>query len=616
MDRVRKLKLVLWALAGLVFAVATTRFVFGLGATTNLSDVTPWGLWIGFDVLGGVALAAGGFVITATVYILRRDEFHPIVRPTVLTAFLGYCAVIVGLMFDVGLPWNIWSPMVHWQHHSALFEVAWCVMLYTTVLLLEFSPVPMEESSYWARIRAFLMKIRLPLVILGICLSTLHQSSLGSLFLIMPHRVHALWYSPILPILFFVSAISLGLLMVIFESVFTAYFYRRHPETTLLAKLGGAARWALATYLALRLGDLAVRGELGQAFAPDWRAAWFWLELSLAAIVPIVLLSIPRTRRSNAGQWAVALTGVLGFVLNRIDTGGFMHSIDGSFYIPAWSEFAVSAGVVAAAGLAFLFAVERFKVWEERPADPLADPLKLPEFDAASMASLGAPSVAARTKYSMAFVAFAAAGFALLSSDALSSQGIGPSPAHEARGWAPMSIDGNLDGYAVVFPHDKHIEKLGGEQACVLCHHMNLPRDTDTGCYACHKDMYKLSDAFGHVWHGSPEGANLACFDCHREGEAKTKQSAKTCDKCHRDLIPAGAKIEIKNYAAPGYVEAMHRQCIGCHAKKAVELQKPDLPRCANCHKAARDYVDDPALKARYQRRDGKGAAIPGVQTP
>jgi Ni/Fe-hydrogenase subunit HybB-like protein len=179
MNRVQNTKLILWLITGFAAAVGITRFIFGLGATTNLSDATPWGLWIGFDVMGGVALAAGGFVLTAIVYIMKRDKFHPLVRPAVLTAFLGYLAVIFGLLFDLGLPWNIWHMMIYWNPHSPLFEVGWCVMLYTTVLLLEFSPVPLESTSRYARVRKFLMKFRFLFVLLGIMLSTLHQSSLG-----------------------------------------------------------------------------------------------------------------------------------------------------------------------------------------------------------------------------------------------------------------------------------------------------------------------------------------------------------------------------------------------------------------------------------------------------
>ena len=266
MNRVQNTKLVLWLITGLAAAVALNRFVFGLGATTNLNDATPWGLWIGVDVMGGVALAGGGFVITAIFYIMRREEFHPLVKPAVLTAFLGYLAVILGLMVDLGLPWNIWHMIIYWNPHSPLFEVGWCVMLYTTVLLLEFSPVPLEKFSRYAKIRNFLMKFRFVFVLVGIMLSTLHQSSLGSLFLIMPFKLFPLWYSNILPIQFFISAIALGLMMVAFESLVSHWLYRRAPETNLVAKLGKAVVWVLGIYFIVKMTDLAITGKIGLIF--------------------------------------------------------------------------------------------------------------------------------------------------------------------------------------------------------------------------------------------------------------------------------------------------------------------------------------------------------------
>ena len=267
------------------------RFIFGLGATTNLNDGTPWGIWIGFDVMGGVALAAGGFVMTALFYVMKRDEFHPMVRPAVLTAFLGYIAVAVGLLFDLGLPWHIWHMIIHWQPGSALFEVGWCVMLYLTVLALEFFPVPLESTSRFAKIRKFLTKYRLILVILGIMLSTLHQSSLGSLFLIMPYRLPEFWYTPFLPVYFFVTAIALGLMMVSLESLVTSYLYHKKPETKLVAKLGGIARWVLGFYLIAKIVELTANGSIGNVFSGTMESNLFVAETLVMVIIPIILLS-------------------------------------------------------------------------------------------------------------------------------------------------------------------------------------------------------------------------------------------------------------------------------------------------------------------------------------
>ncbi|MGD2135091.1 MAG: polysulfide reductase NrfD, partial [Gemmatimonadales bacterium] len=219
--RLALLKTILWAMVGMLAAITAVRFTYGLGTVTNLSDATPWGLWIGFDVMAGVALAAGGFVVAATVYIFRLEQYRRFARPAILTAFLGYLAVAVGLVYDLGLPWHIWHPVIYPQIHSVLFEVAMCVMLYLFVLALEFAPVVLEHPTLdhpLARTALqALKKVSIVLVIAGIVLSTLHQSSLGSLFLIAPHRLHALWYSPIIYVLFFVSAVGLGLLTVVLE---------------------------------------------------------------------------------------------------------------------------------------------------------------------------------------------------------------------------------------------------------------------------------------------------------------------------------------------------------------------------------------------------------------
>ncbi len=672
MDRVRKLKLVLWAITGLGAAVGLTRFFFGLGATTNLTDSVPWGIWIGFDVMSGVALAAGGFVMTATVYIFGKEEFHPIVRPAVLTAFLGYVAVAFGLLFDLGLPWNIWHMIIFWNHHSPLFEVGWCVMLYLTVLLLEFSPVPMEDVSAFARIRRFLVKLRLPLVITGIALSTLHQSSLGSLFMIMPYRVHPLWYSNILPIMFFISAVGLGLMMVTFESHFTSYFYRRKPEFDLLEKLTKAARWVLLLYLVVRISDIAVRGHLADMFAPGWRTWWFWFELTVMVIAPVIMFSIPAVHKSRAGQWTAGTLGVSGVVINRINVGGFTHLDRGSeMYLPAWSELSITLAVIAIMALVFMFFLERFKVWEERPHDPLEDEKSLPEFDPASGVTLGAPSVAARYSYTLAFVVAAGIGFGLLSNRIVHAEGSYPSPVHEARGGESLWIDGNRDGFGVEFSHDAHIENamlsiyndmqsaygqesaegealqmasietsnipdsyldIPQDQSCARCHHMNMPGDENSGCYNCHSDMYSVTDAFRHDWHASPAGGNLSCSDCHTEGMAKNAVSSyKTCDDCHEGELfmesPSPVNyftIHFHNeypgdaYQAQGYAETMHRLCITCHVNEAEHVGIDDLARCTTCHtEIDREFVttDLPSLE---HHLEGKRLIIPSyaVENP
>ncbi len=615
MERIKIAKLILWIITGLGVSAAIARFGFGLGVTTNLSDATPWGFWIGFDVVSGVALAAGGFVITAAVYVMRREDLHPIVRPAVLTAFLGYIAVIVGLLFDLGLPWNIWHPVVDWQHHSALFEVAWCVMLYTTVLALEFSPVPLESTSRYAKIRSFLMKYRLVFVILGIMLSTLHQSSLGSLFLIMPYKLHPLWYTPILPILFFASAICLGLMMVTLESLVTSFLYKRKAEVDLLAKLGKAAIYTIAIYGLIRFIDLGARGKFAFIFEDSRESITFIIEVCMIIILPLIILSIPKMRRSLAGLWPVSLMVVIGIVFNRINVAGLMMTdAVSSAYVPSLSEILISASVVSAAALAFFFAVEHFNIWERRPEDPEAKVETRPQFDKVSMAWLGTPKVSSRLKYSLAFVLAIALGVAFWPFDNLESRGITPMPVENALGGDTLIINGNRNADLVMFKHEFHIDTLGGQQACATCHHMNMPGDKESGCWHCHADMNRPVDAFRHDWHASPFGARLSCAECHTAGERKTAANASDCNTCHKNLVPANATIKVDDYMAPGYVDALHESCIGCHENKMAQLERPELTQCTTCHNEAVSDSIIQTIATKHHMRESKWVNIPGLE--
>src|SRR5581483_1448009 len=288
------------------FYATVLRFTKGLGATTNLSAQFPWGIWIGCDVLCGVALAAGGFSISAVVYIFHIEKYRPIVRPAILTAFLGYSLVCVGLMFDLGRPYNIWHPLIMWNPHSVMFEVGWCVTLYTTVLMLEFSPLVLEKLP-WQRPYKIVKSITIPLVILGVLLSTMHQSSLGTLYLIVPHRLHPLWYSPLLPVFFFISAIALGCAMTIFESYLSLRAFRKHLDFHLLTKLGAVGAVTLLVYLVIRVMDMQSRGVLSLAFQPTYEGRMFLAEMLLGVIAPIILLFIPRIRNNQFGLFASAL---------------------------------------------------------------------------------------------------------------------------------------------------------------------------------------------------------------------------------------------------------------------------------------------------------------------
>jgi Ni/Fe-hydrogenase subunit HybB-like protein len=368
-----------WAYAGALLLlplafVTVLRFTRGLGATTNLSDRFPWGLWIGFDVLCGVGLAAGAFTLTSVVHLFNLRRFEPIVRPTVLTAFLGYAFVIVALMFDLGQPWRIWHALVFWNPHSVMFEVAWCVMLYTTVLALELSPVVFERFRLVGA-RRVIRAVYTPLVIAGVILSTLHQSSLGSLYLIVPAKLHPLWYSPLLPLLFYVSAIGAGLGMVILESYLSGRAFGRRLELALLEPLGRVMAVVLGLYGVLRLVALRRSGALAELTTPSYESAMFLVEVSLGVVLPVALLSVPRLRRSERGLVTAAFLAILGFVTSRLNvavTG--MERSAGVRYLPSWMELTVSLGLVAV-GFTIFVVVARFlpifpEAAREEPAEP------------------------------------------------------------------------------------------------------------------------------------------------------------------------------------------------------------------------------------------------------
>jgi len=348
-----KIKFTFWKLVFLALMAAglyatVVRFTQGLGRSTNLNDQFPWGIWIGFDVLCGVMLAAGGFTLTAAVHIFNIKRLHTIVRPTILTAFLGYVLVCVALMFDLGKPYNIWHPLIMRNPHSVMFEVAYCVMLYTTVLSLEFSPIVLERFNLQKPLK-IIRGLLVPLVIGGVILSTLHQSSLGTLYLIMPEKLHPFWYTPLLPVFFFISAIAVGLAMTIFESSMSAKHFGRQLELPILQELGRVLVVVLCVYGILRFEDLLHRGALKLAFRPGYEMYLFWLEITLSLVAPLTVLASRRLRATAGGLYVAAVLVVLGFVTNRLNvsiTG--MESSAGMHYVPKWTEVAVTGAIIAA----------------------------------------------------------------------------------------------------------------------------------------------------------------------------------------------------------------------------------------------------------------------------
>jgi formate dehydrogenase iron-sulfur subunit len=390
---------------------AVYRFYWGLGHSTNLSDQYPWGLWVGVDVMSGVALAAGGFTTAALVYLFGGHKYYPLVRPAVLTGFLGYVFVGVGLLLDLALPWHIWHPIVIWPEHSVMLEVAWCVMLYLTVLALEFAPAVFERfkltgkpldlwrsfttvfsvvavaffvgvislSWIWAIVTlvffgalARLLSavgprrpgVPVMLIIAGVVFSTMHQSSLGSLFLLMKDKLDPLWWTPSLPINFFLSAVAVGFAMVILEATLSARAFRRPIEKEALAGLGKFLASALWIYLGYRLLDLAVRGSFARIGSS--RINLFLLEIIVGALVPAVMLTNSKVRHHSAGRFLAASLVVFGVVFNRCNVTWLAMNMPGQgTYLPSLVELIITVSLIASLVFFFALAVKSFPVFAQ-----------------------------------------------------------------------------------------------------------------------------------------------------------------------------------------------------------------------------------------------------------
>jgi Ni/Fe-hydrogenase subunit HybB-like protein len=347
---------ILSAIALLSLPVFIIRYLYGLGAISNLSDGRPWGLWISFDLYSGVALAAGGFTLAGAVYIFNQKKYYPVVRPAILTAFLGYQLVILALLVDLGQPWYIWHAFINWNIHSPLFEVAVCVITYTTVLALEFSPAVFERLNWHIPLKV-IRAIQIPLVITGVVLSTLHQSSLGTMLLMMPNSLSALWYTPILPLLFLFSAVAVGPAMAIFESTLSTKVFGHKLSLDILAGLGRVIPYILGLYLLLKLVDLMVAGELGLAFSWSPYSLLWWAEIIIGVILPILLFSLPTVKQSRKLLFWTAILVIIGLIINRFNVSLLaLEPRPGTSYFPHWMEFAISAGLIADALLIFMAA--------------------------------------------------------------------------------------------------------------------------------------------------------------------------------------------------------------------------------------------------------------------
>jgi Ni/Fe-hydrogenase subunit HybB-like protein len=359
--------------AGAVAIIA--RFVGGIGYVANLTTARPWGIWIGIDVASGVALAAGGFTTAFLAHIAGRHYYEPVVRPALLTAMLGYTFVVLGLLVDIGRSWAIWKPMIHWNTDSVLFEVAMCVMFYLNVLYIEFIPIVVEHFKGRVNLPGLLAGLNGPIevllkladrilgkimwvfIIAGVVLSCMHQSSLGSLMLVAPAKLHPLWYTPILPLLFLTSAITVGYPMVVFETGLVTQSLKLDSEMKVLAPLTRITIILLGLYAALKIGDMIVRGTYVYLFDGSAQTNAFLVELIFGVLVPWFMLLSEKVRHTRRYLFIASTMIVGGVLFNRINVFvvGYKPPVSEAKYFPAVGEILITAGLIAC--LMFLYRI-------------------------------------------------------------------------------------------------------------------------------------------------------------------------------------------------------------------------------------------------------------------
>ncbi len=351
--------------AGAIVIIA--RFTQGIGYVTNLTNARPWGIWVGIDVATGVALAAGGFTTAALAHIFGKHHYEPITRSALLTALLGYTFVVIGLLIDIGRSWAIWKPLLNWNTNSVLFEVAMCVMIYLNVLYIEFIPIIAEQYKGKVKLPSFFSLLNKPLnaflkiadaildktiwifIIAGVVLSCMHQSSLGSLMLIAPTKIHPLWHTPILPLLFLISAFAVGYPMVVFETTIATSSFKLDSEMEILAPLTKITVFILGLYLSLKLGDIFVRGAYKHLADGTYQTNSFIAEMLLGVIIPWVMLLFKKVRESRQNIFIASSLIVFGVVINRINVfiTAYTPPVTKSGYFPSIPEILVTAGLIA-----------------------------------------------------------------------------------------------------------------------------------------------------------------------------------------------------------------------------------------------------------------------------
>ncbi|MFO8057187.1 MAG: NrfD/PsrC family molybdoenzyme membrane anchor subunit [bacterium] len=604
----KRVKDVLWiiAIAGLIAMIGRT--FFGLGASTNLTDGIPWGMWKILNMVAGVCLATGGFIVACAVYIFRLDKYRPLARAAVLVAFLGYGASCFALMWDIGLPHRVWHPLTPtmWNPHSFLFEVAMCVMLYWAVSGLELIPILTERLPF-ERITHFLHEIALPFVVLGITLSTLHHSSLGSLFMVSPTRLHPIWFSTWIPAEFFVSSVASGMAAIVLITIIWSKLYNKKLNLPMLSGMAGASAVTVVIYFIIRSVDFTLHDKWSYVFVErTWESYLFMAEVLIEVFIPVIIIAVPRWRRSIKGLTVATSFAVAGVVLYRLNVGIMGYFRDaGAVYIPSLSEVFFSLGVFAAAGIIFLFVVERFYIFEspEECAVPETEGVhadKAPQWTWDELLAVFTSPGAVRI--SLIIIITIPVSILLFSDTALKNFQFQGQEVNAAMGAdekrEKLRLDGNRNDIAVMFPHELHKTAAYPDldNSCRGCHHLDLPQDNASSCYHCHQDMWLQTDIFDHEYHKKLMGGNDSCNECHQPDRPKTRENSPSCYSCHKEDMNGMEKYKDKKQVrmAPGYYQVMHGKCLTCHRMIGNDPEFKKDPQghgnCLFCHTGTEFY--------------------------
>ena len=593
--------LIVFTAVGLSFGLA--RLFNGLAPITNLDDFYPWGIWIAIDVACGVALAAGGFTTAAIAEIFGGHRFKPLLRPAILTAWLGYFMVAVGLMFDLGRYWNVWRPVFNWQGNSVLFEVGMCVMAYLAVLTVEMSPALIEglkeriERRDWGH--KVLAKIEKPLnlvhswvkailpifIVAGVVLSCMHQSSLGTLMVIAPTKVSTLWYTPLMPLLFLLSAMMVGFPMVILESIIAHKSFGKEHDLGLIGSLAKYVPYIIGVYAAFKFGDLIVRWKQLN-FTQHADATVFWAaEIVLGILAPLVLFSLPAVRRSVNWLLTASLLVIGGVVLNRVNVYvvGYYPPFTKARYFPAIGELALTIGLACGLMLLYRFFAIRFPIiaGEAKTAEARAEvphrhvPVLKPVWTAVFRGTAAAFLIGFVVLYSL--VHTRAIEASAEASQIIQLAKAAPRPVLDTAGFTHSArpeayrnlyvldspeLNRKTDYYEPVrFTHRTH--EVNSDSNCAICHHRYAMDPEDR----IGEDLNKMHEGIEVRIQGA------SCLSCH---EDLTEKEFRKCSQCHFESNEPDYPARI------GLKGAYHRQCIGCHEKQPDQAKAPT--DCGSCH--------------------------------